>query len=185
MSLSLETDQSSRISSSASSACSPSSPSSCSSPKSFPFGEDRPCVILFEPFMECEKAREVFGHFLREEALNEEPMLFLQDLAKYELCYNDTIKMDLKNTKTEVKNRDLISKLYAKANEIISKYIQSNSPKELNLGSHQTHTLCTWSQIEVLTKQMSCQDRQVDFDLIERMHPSVLFKQAKLAVNVA
>ena len=141
--------------------------------------------------MECEKAREVFSEFLREEALNEEPMLFLEDLKCYELYYDERkilksassqlTKQESKNTKTP--SWDLINKLYAKASEIISKYVESNSPKELNLGAHQTHTLSTWSKINDLFKQVE-KYYVLEAELLEHLNPMVVFKQVKLAVNV-
>ncbi|KAG2382168.1 hypothetical protein C9374_005370 [Naegleria lovaniensis] len=122
-------------------------------------------MIIFEEMMNNEVARAEFKHFLKEEAHNEEPINFLDDLEIYSKEFkktNDCFLQDDVQTSSSTFKR--VTKLYNQAHKIIEKYIAFQGHSELNLGHSQNSTLREWSKIEYLMQLITSTQEEVSVD---------------------
>ncbi|KAF0980088.1 hypothetical protein FDP41_012993 [Naegleria fowleri] len=122
-------------------------------------------MIIFEEMMNNEDARRVFKQFLKEEAHNEEPLNFLEDLKVYEKEFKKSneyfLQDDSQISSTTFKS---ITKLYHKAHKLINKYVNFHGQSELNLGHSQNITLRDWNRIQYLMQLITSTQEETSVD---------------------
>ncbi|EFC44818.1 predicted protein [Naegleria gruberi] len=105
----------------------------------------RKFVVTYDEVMENSEARDLFLHYLKTVASNEEPLLFVNDVEVYRNEYSKLPSES--NQKNQVENlMKSCEKAFERAHQIMNTYIRNGSDMELNLSSSKREVLSIWDE---------------------------------------